>query len=81
MFADFSVASQIGLRPHAPQGDTDVAAPMQRVAITYEDNPGLLSPRNPLFILGLILAITVGAASAAGSVRVGKAKLSVSAGK
>jgi len=82
MLGDFSVASQIGLKPMAPTvGDTDVAAPTARVAVFDDDNMSLISPRNPLFVLGLIIAVTVGAAAAAGSVRVGKAKISVSAGK
>ena len=42
---------------------------------------GLLDPHSPLVWFGGILLVTVGAASAAGSVRLGKGTLSVSAGK
>lgn len=42
---------------------------------------GLVSPRNPLMWLGVILLATVGAAGLAGSVRLGPARLSGSVGK
>ena len=82
MLGDFSVASQIGLAPRTQtQGDTGIAAPTERAAIGDTDVMGLLSPSNPLTWFGAFLLITVGAASAAGSVRLGKLKLSASAGK
>lgn len=40
----------------------------------------LVDPNNGLFWLGVFLAVTVGAAGAAGSVRLGKAKLSAAVG-
>lgn len=82
MLHDFSVASQIGLTPRVQtQGDTGVAAPTERSAIGDTDVMGLFSPSNPLLWFGAILAVTVGAAAAAGSLRIGKIKLSASAGK
>lgn len=42
---------------------------------------GLVSPRNPLFWIGAVVLVTVGAAGLAGSVRLGPAKLSGSIGK
>lgn len=81
MLGDFSVASQIGLAPRVQaQGDTGVSAPTERAAIGDVDTMGLFSPSNPLLWFGAILAVTVGAASAAGSLRIGKVKLSASAG-
>ena len=82
MLGDFSVASQIGLQPRGQTtGDTGVAAPTGRVAVSDTDTMGLFSLRNPLTIFGIILLVTVGAAGAAGSVRLGKIKLSATAGK
>ena len=37
---------------------------------------GLIDPHNPLFWFGVVLLVTVGAAGVAGSVRLGRAKLS-----
>jgi hypothetical protein len=81
-FGDFSVASQIGLAPRVQtQGDTGVANPTERSAIGDLDTMGLFSPANPLTWFAAFLLVTVGAASAAGSVRLGKIKLSATAGK
>ncbi len=82
MLGDFSVYSQVGLTPRVQTaGDTGLAAPTDRVAVMDTDRMGLFSPSNPLLWFGAILAITVGAAGVAGSVRLGKAKIAVSAGK
>jgi hypothetical protein len=75
----WSVTDQIGLKPVAPAGG--VAQPTQNAAFTDDDTIGRFSLGNPLVILGLLALITVGAASAAGSVRLGKVKVSASAGK
>jgi hypothetical protein len=81
MLGDFSVASQVGLLPRTQtQGDTGIAAPTQRAAIADTDVMGLFSLSNPLTWFAAFLLITVGAASIAGSVRLGKIKLSASAG-
>lgn len=82
MFGDFSVQSQVGLIPRVQtQGDTGVAAPIDRVAVADGDRMGLFSPSNPLLWFGLFMAATVGLVGAAGSVRLGKVKLAASAGK
>jgi hypothetical protein len=39
---------------------------------------GLVNPANPLMWFGVVLAVTVGLAGLAGSVRLGRAKLSAS---
>jgi hypothetical protein len=81
MLNDFSVASQVGLNPRTQtQGDTGIAAPTQRSAVSDTDVMGLFSLSNPLTWFAAILLVTVGAASAAGSVRLGKLKMSASAG-
>jgi len=78
----FSVYDQVGLKPMAPAvGTGNVAAPTQSAAYTDEDTIGRFSIDNPLVWLGAFMLITVGAASVAGSVRVGKVKVSASAGK
>lgn len=41
---------------------------------------GLVDPHNPLMWFGAVLLVTVGAASLAGSVRLGRAKVSGSVG-
>lgn len=77
----FSVQDQIGLRPIAPATGGTVATPTQAVGLTDDDTIGRFSLGNPLVWLGLFALVTVGAASAAGSVRLGKVKVSASAGK
>ncbi|HTF08537.1 MAG TPA: hypothetical protein VK659_10250 [Asanoa sp.] len=77
----FTVLDQIGLRPVSPPSDTGLAAPTQRVAIDDIDAMSWISPRNPLVWIGAILLVTVGAAQVAGSVRLGKAKVSASVGQ
>lgn len=77
---DLSVMGQIGLRPMAPTVQNGVATDTQRVAVADGDTMPWWSPRNPLMWIAAIVAVTVGAASVAGSVRVGKVKVSGSAG-
>lgn len=77
----FSAFEQVGLRPVAPAMGGTVAAPTQTIARTDDDVIGPLSLGNPLVWLGLFALVTVGAASAAGSVRLGKVSVSASAGK
>jgi len=62
------------------------AAPTQHMAPDDDREWGvgmraLVNPRNPLFWVGALMAVTVGAAGLAGSVRLGPAKLSGSVGK
>jgi hypothetical protein len=78
----FSVYDQIGLRPIAPAtGGGSVATPTQSSALTEDDTMSRWGIDNPLVWLGAFLLVTVGAASVAGSVRVGKVKVSAAAGK
>lgn len=71
---------QVGLRPIAP-ATGGVAQPTQSAAMTDDDTIGPFSIGNPLVWFGIFMLITVGAASAAGSVRLGKVKVSAQAGK
>ena len=77
----FSAYEQVGLRPVAPAMGGTVSTPTQAIARTDDDVIGPLSIGNPLVWLGLFALVTVGAASAAGSVRLGKVSVSASAGK
>jgi hypothetical protein len=77
----FSAYEQVGLRPVAPAMGGTVSTATQAIARTDDDVIGPLSIGNPLVWLGIFALVTVGAASAAGSVRLGKVKVSASAGK
>jgi hypothetical protein len=77
----WSAFDQIGLKPMAPATGGTVASPTQAAAFTDDDTIGPLSLGNPLVWIGLFALVTVGAASVAGSVRLGKVKVSASAGK
>lgn len=77
----FSAFEQIGLKPVAPAAGGTVASPTQSAAFTDEDVIGPMSLGNPLVWVGFFLLVTVGAASVAGSVRLGKVKVSAAAGK
>jgi hypothetical protein len=77
MYGDqFSAATLYGATPQAPS--YGVAAPTQSMATDDMTSgwKGLLDPHNPLFWAGVVLAVTFGAAGVAGSVRVGRAKVS-----
>jgi hypothetical protein len=65
-----------GATPQAPS--YGVAAPTERMATDdlVTGWKGLIDPNNPLFWFGVVLAVTFGAAGVAGSVRLGRAKLS-----
>lgn len=79
---EMSVYSQVGLRPGAPpQTGGGLASTVERLAVDDGEAVSWYSPRNPLVWLGGIMAVTVGLASVAGSVRLGKAKISASVGK
>jgi hypothetical protein len=71
---------QVGLRPIAPTTG-GVAQSTQSVGVTDDDTIGPFSISNPLVWFGIFALVTVGAASAAGSVRFGKVKVTASAGK
>lgn len=77
----FSAYEQVGIRPVARPSDTGLAASTSRVAIDDDDPISWCSPRNPLVWVGGVLAVTFGLASVAGSVKLGKAKVSASVGK
>lgn len=77
---NFSVESQVGLR--APAVSTaGASAGTSRVAVSSTDAIPWYSPANPLTWVAGFLAVTFGLASVAGSVRLGKAKISGSVGK
>lgn len=79
----FDSASLYGCAPNTPIG-VGTETPTQRMGMGSHDLAtglrGLADPKNPLTIFAAVLLITVGAASAAGSVRLGKAKVSASVG-
>jgi len=73
-------ATLYGIPAQAPSYGT--AAPTQGIAVTGSVSGlrSLIDPQNPLlWFIGLV-AVTMGAAGVAGSVRLGKAKFSASAG-
>lgn len=74
----YTAQALYGAAPVSPS--TGVAAPTQTMATDDVRTgwSGLLDPNNPLVWFGGILLVTVGAAGVAGSVRLGKAKLSAS---
>ena len=76
----YTAQTLYGASPMIPSGTP--AAPLPAGA----DDLGtgwrtLINPHNPLTILGVLLAITIGAVGVAGSARVGPVKVSGSAGK
>jgi len=82
MNGPFSVYGQVGLMPPTVSGG---AGPRTTTyAMASNDEPegwgALIDPANPIVWFGLFLLVTVGAASVAGSVRLGKAKVSASVG-
>jgi hypothetical protein len=66
---------------------TFIGAVPAQTALSATDDGGaqgwrsLVDPRNPLVWVGAVLLITVGAASAAGSARLGPARLAGAVGK
>lgn len=77
----FTASSLYGATPQAPS--YGVAAPTQTMGTDDITSgvKGLVDPNNPLVWFGGLLLVTVGFAAAAGSVRLGKAKISASIGK
>lgn len=77
---DYTAQSLYGVTPQAPSYG-QVAAPTQHMATDDIASGwrGLVDPRNPLMWVGVVLLITVGAAGVAGSVRLGRARLSLDA--
>lgn len=79
----FTATSLYGATPQAPSYAV-TAPPTQAMAHTDDLATGLraiVDPNNPLFWLMAIVVVTMGAAGAAGSVRLGKAKLSAAIDK
>lgn len=76
----YDARSVYGVQPQMPS--IGIAAPTQHMATDHIKGGlrGLLDPQNPLMWFGALVLVTVGAASVAGSVRLGPAKVSVSAG-
>lgn len=72
--------SVYGMTPQAPSWG--VAAPTQHMG-TSDVRQGwraLIDPHNPLLWFGVVLAVTLGAAGVAGSVRLGPAKVAAQVG-
>lgn len=77
----FTVSEVYGVGPQAPAYSAP-AAPTQGMA-TDTVKAGwraLVDPHNPLFWFGAFLLVTVGAAGAAGSVRLGRARIAAAVG-
>lgn len=76
----YTAESVYGVQPQMPS--MGIAAPTQQMAT--DDLKGgiraLVDPNNPLFWLAGLVLVTMGMAGAAGSVRLGRAKVSVAAG-
>ncbi len=70
-----------GQTPQSPS--YGVAAPTQQMATDdiRTGVRGLVDPHNPLMWFGVVLLVTVGLAGVAGSVRLGRAKVSASVGQ
>ena len=76
--AGFDVYSMTGLAPR-DAGPVPVG-PTQHVAVDAHTVTSVVSPQNPLFWFGLLLATTVGLVGVSGSARIGRAKVSASVG-
>jgi hypothetical protein len=74
----FDAQSLYGCAPQMPAAG--IAAPTQSMGTNdlVTGARGLLDPHNPLLWFGIFMLGTVGAASVAGSVRLGKAKIGAS---
>lgn len=76
-------ATVYGIQPQIPGATAGVSAPTAGMSLDYSDLDGwraLVDPHNPLFVLGVILAITFGAAGVSGSAKVGPARVAGSLG-
>jgi hypothetical protein len=81
--SQFSAYAQVGLQPQYGGGGAGRQQVTQTMSTESEPQGGiaaLLDPQNPLLWFGVFLAVTVGFASVAGSVRLGKAKVSANVG-
>jgi len=77
----YTAQSMYGATPQMPN---QVATPLEGAMSTDLSDGSwktLINPHNPLFIFGVVLAVTVGAVGVAGSARVGPVKASGSVGK
>jgi hypothetical protein len=74
----YTAQTLYGATPQAPS--YGVAAPTQAMATddVAAGWRGLVDPANPLMWFGVVLLVTFGMAGVAGSVRLGRAKLSAS---
>lgn len=77
---DYTAQSVYGIAPQMPSAG--VAAPTQHMGTDDIRNGvrGLVDPNNPIFWAGVLAVIGFGLAGFAGSVRLGRAKASVSVG-
>lgn len=76
----YSAQSVYGVQPQMPS--IGIATPTQHMATDHLKGGirGLVDPANPLAWFAALVLVTIGAAGVAGSVRLGPAKLAVSAG-
>jgi len=78
-----STQSMYGITPQAPS--YGVAAPTQAMGSSGDLAPGgwraLVDPRNPVFWLGVVGAVTLGLGAFASNVRVGRASFRASVGE
>lgn len=82
MHSGWTAAEIYGCSPQVPS-NAGAAAPTAYMGTDdlVTGVRGLLSPRNPLFWFGVVLAVTLGAVGVAGSVRLGRAKVSAALDK
>lgn len=74
---NYTAQSVFGVQPASPNYGS-VAAPTQQMGTgpIADGWRGLVDPHNPLMWFGVVLLVTFGAAGVAGSVRLGRAKVS-----
>jgi len=77
----FTAAEIYGTTPVYPGGGSVAQTAISATSDMPQGWKGLVDPGNPLMWFGVLLLVTVGAAGAAGSVRLGPARLSAGVGK
>ncbi len=81
----YTAASQYGVQPQIPGAAAGAAKPTFGLSPGGPDDKGgvagLVNPRNPLFVFGVLLAATFGLIGVSGSARFGPAKLAADLGK
>lgn len=77
----FTAAEIYGTAPVYPGTGATAQTALSATTDMPQGWRGLCNPANPLMWFGLALLVTVGAAGAAGSVRLGPARISAGVGK